>query len=123
LEFFWDLGFGFWDLPTLWILDLGASSLFWLNSFNQMKRDDQPPEPDPSGAGPPPRPPRRTAIGLGGPDDDDGNDDPGKDRPNEPVRINLPPYPSAVPTIKMPTITKPATKPVARRPWWKFWQS
>jgi hypothetical protein len=89
-----------------------------------VKKDDQTPEPDPSGVRPPPRPPKRTAIGLGGPDDeDDGNDNTGKNRPNESVRINLPPKPLAVPTVKMPTITTPATKPAARRPWWKFWQS
>ncbi len=57
-----------------------------------MKRDDQKPEPKLAGALPPPRPPKRTAVGLG-PDDDD---DSGKRRPKkETVRINLPPRPAA----------------------------
>ena len=64
-----------------------------------MKKDNQKPETKPAGAMPPPRPPRRTAIGLG-PDDED--DDSGKPKPD--VRINLPPKPSAPPTIKVPTI-------------------
>jgi len=64
-----------------------------------MKKDDQKPEPKPAGSMPPPRPPRRTAIGLG-PDEDD---DSGRIRPKkETVRINLPPKPPAAPTIRSP---------------------
>jgi hypothetical protein len=65
-----------------------------------MKKNHQKPEPKTAGAMPPPRPPRRTAVGLG-PDDDD---DSGKDGKKKIAKINLPPKPSAAPTIEMPTI-------------------
>jgi hypothetical protein len=66
-----------------------------------MQNDDPKPQPQPSGNQPPPRPPKQTAVGAN-PDDDDDS------RPKEPnkdaVRFNLPPKPSAAPTIKLPTL-------------------
>jgi hypothetical protein len=59
------------------------------------------PGPKSSGNRPPPRPPKHTIFALG-PDDDD---DPGRKQPKkDTVRINLPPKPSSVPTIKLPTL-------------------
>jgi len=90
-----------------------------------MEKDSQP-KTQPAGDRPPPRPPHRTAVGLG-PEDDDPER---KKRKKEDVRINLPPKPSAAPTIKLPSL--PSGVPSAsgtttlavttkRRAWWKFW--
>ena len=65
-----------------------------------MKDNDSKPEPQSSGNRPPPRPPKHTALALGPDDDDAQRKQPKKDT----VRINLPPKPSAVPTIKLPTL-------------------
>ena len=71
-----------------------------------MQKGDRKPEPKTVGAKPPPRPPKRTAIGLAS-----GDDDPGKPRrKSETVTIHLPPKPTASPTIKvagMPPRNKP----------------
>jgi hypothetical protein len=61
--------------------------------------DDKPaPKPATSGSMKPPRPPIRTAVGL-----DSGGDEP--DKPKRPkkdtIRINLPPKPTAAPTIRL----------------------
>jgi len=91
-----------------------------------MEKDSQP-KTQPAGDRPPPRPPHRTAVGLG-PEDDD----PEKKKVKKvSVRINLPPKPSAAPTIKLPSLP-PSGVPSAtgtttlavsakRLPWWKFW--
>jgi hypothetical protein len=66
-----------------------------------MQNEDDKPAPTPatSGSMKPPRPPIRTAVGL-----DSGGDEP--DKPKKPkketVRINLPPKPTAAPTIRLP---------------------
>src|SRR5947209_8161694 len=60
-----------------------------------MEKDDSQPKTQPSGSRPPPRPPHRTAVGLG-PDDDDPEGK--KPQPKkETVRINLPPSPQPHP--------------------------
>src|SRR5689334_2415365 len=61
-------------------------------------KKDKKSEPEPSGVRPPPRPPRRTAVGLG-PEGDDSNE----------RIIKLPPKPSAAPTIKPPWSSGPKT--------------
>jgi hypothetical protein len=60
--------------------------------------DEQKPKPQPQPSRPPPRPPRGPTVATGFGDDDDD----AKKRRKETVRINLPPKPSAAPTIKFP---------------------
>lgn len=91
-----------------------------------MEEDSQP-KTQPAGDRPPPRPPRRTAVGLG-PEDEDPDKEKAK---KESVRINLPPKPSAAVNIELPPLpsggvpsaTGTTTLAVSakRRPWWKFW--
>lgn len=66
-----------------------------------MQNKDSKPPTQNSGNKPPPRPPKSTAIAFGPDDDDDAR---GKNSKKETVRINLPPKPSAAPTIKLPTL-------------------
>ena len=64
-------------------------------------QNDRRPQPQASGNQPPPRPPKLTAIAA----DPDDNDDSRHKKPNkDPLRINLPPKSSAVPTIKLPSL-------------------
>ena len=67
-----------------------------------MTNDDPKPRPQRSGNQPPPRPPKQTAIAAN--PDDDGDDSLRKKPRKETARINLPPKPSAAPTIKLPTL-------------------
>jgi hypothetical protein len=55
-----------------------------------MQGEERKPKTQSAGAMPPPRPPTRTAIGLG-PDDDDDDDSIKRRKKKETVRINLPP--------------------------------
>jgi len=84
-----------------------------------MKDEDQP-TPKPQPGSPPPRPPRgpTKAAGFAGDDDSDP-----KGRPNkETVRIDLPPKPSAAPTVKLPTLPPETGAGTPKpKPWWKFW--
>lgn len=68
-------------------------------------KDNEPaPKPATSGSMKPPRPPVRTALGL-----DSGADEP-KGPKRETVRINLPPKPTAAPTIRLPVSQVPTVK-------------
>ena len=99
-----------------------------LNESQERGKKEPQPKTEPSGNQPPPRPPNRTAVGLG-PEDDD----PDKQRPkSEIVRINLLPKPSVAPTIQLPTLPPggptsgnptgtTVAEPEKKKPWWKFW--
>jgi hypothetical protein len=66
-----------------------------------MQNEDQQPAPKPatSGGMKPPRPPYGTVIATGFGDDEPK---PNRQPRKETVRINLPPKPTAAPTIKLP---------------------
>ena len=76
-----------------------------------MQNEDSKPPTRNSGNQPPPRPPKSTAIAFGPEDDDDARR---KNPKKETVRINLPPKPSAAPTIRLPTL--PPTIPPGQSP-------
>ncbi|NOS71478.1 MAG: hypothetical protein HOP33_16325 [Verrucomicrobia bacterium] len=93
-----------------------------------MKEPDEQPEPKPQPAVPPPRPPRGPKTSLGFEDDSEPDKNPGPKE--ETVQINLPPKPSATPTIKLPVLPPggptgltSTIKTVEKHPWWKFWKT